>query len=64
MSGKLAYSIDELQAIHPEGRSKIYEAIKDGRLVARKSGRSTIILADDYRAYLNALPTLEPGRAA
>jgi hypothetical protein len=61
---KLAFSIDELTAIHPEGRTKLREAIDEGRLTARKSGRSTIILLADYQAYLEAMPKLEPGRAA
>jgi hypothetical protein len=58
--GKLAYTIDELvdEGAGPGGpkRTKIYQDIKEGKLKARKAGRRTLILADDYRAYLQALP--------
>lgn len=37
-------------------RTAVYEAIRDGRLVARKSGRRTVIMADDLRAFLDTLP--------
>ena len=35
---------------------KIYEAIADGGLVARKLGRRTIILRDDLLLWLTSLP--------
>ncbi|MGH9637076.1 MAG: helix-turn-helix domain-containing protein [Candidatus Angelobacter sp.] len=35
---------------------KIYEAIADGELIARKLGRRTIILRDDLMLWLNSLP--------
>ena len=38
------------------GRTKIYEAIATRRLTARKCGKRTIILTDDLRAFLAALP--------
>jgi excisionase family DNA binding protein len=38
------------------GRTKIYEAIHDGHLVARKFGKKTLILRSDLRQFLNALP--------
>lgn len=58
MLRKLAYSIDEILEIHPQGRTSLYAAIKSGELIARKSGRSTIILESDYLSYLEALPRL------
>ena len=39
------------------GRTKLYEAIADGRLKARKFGKRTLILRDDLRQFLAALPT-------
>ncbi len=55
---KPAYSLDELLGFHPGGRTKLYEAIKDEKLVARKQGRQTIVLATDYFAYLEGLPRI------
>lgn len=60
MTAKIAYTIDEILEIHPGGRTRLYDAIREGHLVARKQGRQTIILYEDYAAYLHALPRLEP----
>jgi hypothetical protein len=53
---KLAYSIGELAACGPVGRSTIYNAIAAGRLRARKIGRRTIVLDEDWRAFLADAP--------
>jgi excisionase family DNA binding protein len=50
-------SVSEACAVAGIGRTKIYEAIADGLLVVRKYGKRTIILRDDLRSFLNALPT-------
>ena len=42
------------------GRSTIYEAIAEGRLKARKLGRRTLILRDDFTQFLVALPEITP----
>jgi excisionase family DNA binding protein len=42
------------------GRTKIYEAIADGSLIARKCGKRTLILRDDLRSYLTNLPEAAP----
>jgi hypothetical protein len=55
-----AYTIDEIVRRAPIGRSSIYKAIKDRRLVARKDGRRTVILKSDYVRYLRSLPPVEP----
>ncbi len=39
------------------GRTSIYAAIKSKALQARKIGRRTIVLEEDLRAWLAALPT-------
>lgn len=57
-NGKLAFTVEELLEIHPGGRTILYREIKEGRLIARKLGRSTIILLEDYQAYLRALPAV------
>ena len=56
---RVAYSIDEVCKDVNVGRSKIYEEIKSGRLLARKIGRRTLILADDLQTWLESLPIVE-----
>lgn len=58
----LALSIDKASAAAGIGRTKIYEAIKLGKLRARKAGRHTIILTDDLKAFLESLPVKEGAR--
>jgi hypothetical protein len=54
-----AYSIAEISRPYtPFSRSMIYEQIKARRLVARKAGRKTVILARDYHAWLESLPPM------
>ena len=61
---KLAYSIAEANKAAPVGRTGVYEALKDGRLKARKNGKRTIILADDLLAFLQSLPEYQEQAAA
>lgn len=56
---KASYTIAEIVALHGGGRTAIYDSIRDGRLVARKAGRRTIILHDDFLHYLSSLPVAE-----
>jgi excisionase family DNA binding protein len=53
-----AHSIAETCALTGIGRDAVYAAIRDGRLVARKLGRRTVITDDDLRQFLNGLPRL------
>jgi excisionase family DNA binding protein len=64
MPDPLAFTIP--QAITTAGvrKTSLYAAIKRGELRARKSGRRTLILRDDLRAWLERLPTLELKRPA
>jgi excisionase family DNA binding protein len=64
MNEKNAFSISELTKVGPLGRSKLYEAIRDGELVARKAGRRTIILKTDFERFLTSLPLAGPARSA
>jgi hypothetical protein len=59
---KLAYSIGELANKGPIRRSSIYNQIAAGRLRARKIGRRTIILDEDWRAFLAGTPIVEPAK--
>jgi hypothetical protein len=61
---KLAYSIRELAKNGPIGRSSIYNQIAAGRLCARKIGRRTIILDEDWRAFLAGTPAIAPAEPA
>jgi excisionase family DNA binding protein len=51
-----ALSVAEVCNATNLGRTKIYEAIAEGRLKARKYGKRTLVLMDDLRAFLSALP--------
>ena len=63
MSDPLAFTI--LQTITTAGvrKTSLYAAIKRGDLRARKSGRRTLILRDDLRAWLERLPALDLKRS-
>jgi excisionase family DNA binding protein len=52
-----ALSISEACAAAGLGRTKLYEAISKGDLVARRYGRRRIILRDDLTRFLAALPS-------
>lgn len=56
---RAAFTIDETVVMTGVGRDLIYEAIKNGRLVARKLGRRTIIPADALENFIAHLPVLE-----
>jgi helix-turn-helix protein len=57
---KAAHSIPEVCAATGFGRDSVYAAIRTGKLIARKYGRRTVVLDDDMRAFLEALPRLGP----
>jgi hypothetical protein len=57
---EVAYGIDEIVRRDPKGRSSIYKAITEGRLIARKDGRRTVVLRSDYVNYLRSLPPIQP----
>lgn len=53
---KIAITLDEASAISGIGKTKLYCEIRAGKLTPRKSGRRTVILVDDLKAYLTSLP--------
>jgi excisionase family DNA binding protein len=53
---RLALSVHDVARLTGLGRTTIYAAINVGDLVARKSGRRTIILTADLEVFLNKLP--------
>lgn len=60
----LAYSIEEVAEMTAIGRSRIYAAIREGRLVAHKFGRRTVIRSESLRAFLDSLEQVPPSAAS
>lgn len=52
----IALQIPDAVKISGLGRSTLYRAIQRGELPTRKAGKRTLILADDLRKYIGALP--------
>ena len=58
-NGNLACSIKEFAQLTNISRSALYEAIKEGSLIARKHGARTVIIARDGMGWLESLPTAQ-----
>jgi excisionase family DNA binding protein len=56
LSERFSLSPDEVSALTGIGMTRIREAIHNGSLVAHKHGTRLLILPDDVRAWLKALP--------
>lgn len=54
----LAYNVEEARSQLSIGRDKFYKLIREGRLVARKCGKRTLILAEDLQAFARTLPKI------
>ncbi len=54
---QLAYGVVEACRVAACGRSTLYREIRAGRLRARKIRGRTVILVDDLKKWLQALPT-------
>jgi hypothetical protein len=50
--------LDHVCEVIRSGKTKVYEEINEGRLKARKIGRKTVVLGNDLREYLEALPPM------
>lgn len=59
LKDRLALSPADAAAITGIGLSSIKNATYSGALVARKLGKNTIILPDDLKAWLAALPLID-----
>jgi excisionase family DNA binding protein len=54
-----AFSISEVCAVAAIGRTKVYQAIADGSLKARKCGTRTLVLRNELRDFLTSLPSAD-----
>lgn len=54
---QLSISIEEACKITGIGRTKLYQAINQGSLKAKKFGKRTIILKNDLNTFLSNLET-------
>jgi hypothetical protein len=54
---RLGLNPDEAAAAAGVSRTRIFEAIRDGALTARKAGKATVIETDELRRWVRNLPT-------
>ena len=57
---KIALSIDEASQFSSIGKTRLYQAINNGALKARKLGRKTLILKTDLEDFLLNLESYTP----
>jgi len=57
-----AMSVAQFCQDYNVGRTKAYEEINSGRLLARKNGKRTLITEDDAEDWLQHLPAFEAAR--
>jgi len=54
----IAYSPEDAETVPGRSRSRIFKAIKDKELTARKDGKATLLEADELRRWVRSLPTI------
>ncbi len=54
----IAYTPEQAAAVTGRSRSRIFKAIKEGELTARKDGRATLLESDELRRWVRSLPTI------
>jgi excisionase family DNA binding protein len=52
-------TLAEASIVSGIGRTKLYQAIADGQLTARKYGSRTIVLKSDLLRFLTSLPEVQ-----
>jgi excisionase family DNA binding protein len=60
LAERLSLSPEEASALTGIGLTAIREAVASGDLGAHKHGRRTIIMPDDLKTWLKALPKVKP----
>lgn len=61
-AGLRALSIDQVVDLTGLCRPGVYREIREGRLIARKIGRRTFVIASDLREFLHSCPRLKTSR--
>lgn len=59
LAERLSVSPEQASALTGIGISRVREAIKSGALDAHRNGASIVILQDDIKVWLKALPAVE-----
>jgi excisionase family DNA binding protein len=59
---RLAFTPDEAAESTGVSRTRIFKAIHDEELLARKHGKATVIEADELRRWIRSLPTRDHAR--
>jgi len=54
----IAYSPEDAATVTGRSRSRIFKAIKDKELTARKDGKATLLEDDELRQWVRSLPTI------
>ena len=60
----IAYKPEVAATVTGRSRSRIFKAIKDKELTARKDGKATLLEADELRRWVRSLPTIGRQSAA
>jgi excisionase family DNA binding protein len=63
-SSRTAFSVAEVCAQTDIGRDSVYNAIRSGRLVARRIGRRMLVTEKDLQRFLANLPKVGASQAA
>jgi len=53
----MAYPVEDTPTVAGVSRTRIFTAIRNGEMIARKAGRQTIIEADELQRWIRSLPT-------
>jgi hypothetical protein len=56
--GPISYTPDAAAQATGRSKTRIFKAIRNNELVARKDGRATIIEASELRRWIGTLPTV------
>jgi excisionase family DNA binding protein len=54
----ISYTPEEAAAVTGRSRSRIFKAVKDKELTARKDGKATLLEDEELRRWVRSLPTI------